>query len=105
MNTITVKDGTQIYTKIGDTGQAVVFHGWPLLADNWDTRHREDNQRNIGSGGLMGRLNAAKGFCVTRYESTTTVRQVVMSLRVAPRSQLRLKPSPHTTSPCPPVDL
>jgi pimeloyl-ACP methyl ester carboxylesterase len=33
MSTITAKDGTQIYYKDWDTGQAVVFsHGWPFSA-------------------------------------------------------------------------
>ena len=34
MNTITSKDGTQIYYKDWGTGPAVTFsHGWPLHAD------------------------------------------------------------------------
>ena len=41
VNTITTKDGTQIYFK--DWGprkaQPIVFHhGWPLSADDWDTQ-------------------------------------------------------------------
>jgi non-heme chloroperoxidase len=37
MNTITLKDGTQIYYKDWGRGQPVVFsHGWPLSADAWD---------------------------------------------------------------------
>src|SRR6202142_695783 len=37
MNTLTVKDGTQIYFKDWGTGQPIVFqHGWPLSADDWD---------------------------------------------------------------------
>jgi len=38
-NTITTKDGTQIYYKDWGTGQPIVFHhGWPLSADDWDTQ-------------------------------------------------------------------
>jgi len=37
MNTITTKDGTQIYFKDWGTGKPIVFsHGWPLSADAWD---------------------------------------------------------------------
>jgi non-heme chloroperoxidase len=38
-NTITLKDGTQIYYKDWGSGQPIVFHhGWPLSADDWDAQ-------------------------------------------------------------------
>src|SRR5512137_1589680 len=37
MNTISTKDGTQLYYKDWGSGQPIVFsHGWPLSADAWD---------------------------------------------------------------------
>jgi non-heme chloroperoxidase len=39
MDTITVKDGTQIYYKDWGKGQSLFFHhGWPLSADDWDSQ-------------------------------------------------------------------
>jgi non-heme chloroperoxidase len=38
MNTITTKDGVEIFYKDWGKGQPIVFsHGWPLSADDWDT--------------------------------------------------------------------
>src|SRR5712671_5935661 len=39
MNTISSKDGTQLFYKDWGKGQPVVFsHGWPLTADDWDAQ-------------------------------------------------------------------
>jgi non-heme chloroperoxidase len=39
MNTITTKDGVQIFYKDWGHGQPIVFHhGWPLSSDDWDTQ-------------------------------------------------------------------
>jgi len=39
MNSITTKDGTQIYYKDWGTGSPVVFsHGWPLNSDSWEAQ-------------------------------------------------------------------
>jgi len=39
MNTITTRDGTQIYYKDWGSGPPVVFsHGWPLSSDSWESQ-------------------------------------------------------------------
>ncbi|HTP51981.1 MAG TPA: alpha/beta hydrolase [Anaeromyxobacteraceae bacterium] len=39
MNTITTRDGTEIFYKDWSSGQPVVFcHGWPLTSDAWDSQ-------------------------------------------------------------------
>src|SRR5688572_11654614 len=39
MNTITTKDGAEIFYKDWGSGQPIVFHhGWPLSGDDWDTQ-------------------------------------------------------------------
>src|SRR5262249_10637389 len=39
MNTITTKDGAEIFYKDWGQGQPIVFHhGWPLSSDDWDTQ-------------------------------------------------------------------
>lgn len=65
MNTITTKDGTQIYYKDWGTGQPVVFsHGWPLLVLHGD----DDQIVPIGASALLSskiiknaRLKVIKG--------------------------------------------
>jgi pimeloyl-ACP methyl ester carboxylesterase len=38
MNTISTKDGVEIFYKDWGKGQPIVFsHGWPLSADDWDS--------------------------------------------------------------------
>ncbi len=39
MNTVTTRDGIEIYYKDWGKGRPIVFsHGWPLSADDWDTQ-------------------------------------------------------------------
>ncbi|WP_041535987.1 alpha/beta fold hydrolase [Parvibaculum lavamentivorans] len=39
MNTITTKDGIEIFYKDWGSGQPIVFHhGWPLSSDDWDAQ-------------------------------------------------------------------
>jgi non-heme chloroperoxidase len=39
MNTVTTKDGIQIFYKDWGQGQPIVFHhGWPLSSDDWDAQ-------------------------------------------------------------------
>jgi non-heme chloroperoxidase len=39
MNTVTTKDGVEIFFKDWGKGQPIVFsHGWPLSADDWDAQ-------------------------------------------------------------------
>jgi non-heme chloroperoxidase len=39
MNTITTKDGVEVFYKDWGKGQPIVFsHGWPLSADDWDAQ-------------------------------------------------------------------
>src|SRR5437667_12627946 len=39
LNTITTKDGVEIFYKDWGKGQPIVFsHGWPLSADDWDAQ-------------------------------------------------------------------
>ena len=39
MNTLTTREGVQIFYKDWGSGQPIVFHhGWPLSADDWDAQ-------------------------------------------------------------------
>ena len=51
MSTVTTQDGTSIFYKDWGPrhGQPIVFHhGWPLSADDWDTRCCSSWPRAIG---------------------------------------------------------
>ncbi len=55
MNTITTKDGIQIYFKDWGSGQPIVFsHGWPLSADDWDAQMLFSSSAAIASSRTTG---------------------------------------------------
>jgi pimeloyl-ACP methyl ester carboxylesterase len=63
MNTITTKDGRQIYYKDWGKGQPIVFsHGWPLSADAWDDQMFFLAEPHTASAGLSAR----RYFCFRR---------------------------------------
>jgi non-heme chloroperoxidase len=52
MNTIKMKDGTEMFYKDWGTGQPIVFHhGWPLTADDWDLDLRDAIHVGHSTGG------------------------------------------------------
>jgi non-heme chloroperoxidase len=52
MNTIKMKDGTEIFYKDWGAGQPIVFHhGWPLTADDWDLDLRDAIHVGHSTGG------------------------------------------------------
>ena len=59
MSTITTKDGVELFYKDWGKGQPIVFsHGWPLSADDWDTRCCSSSSTAIASSPMTGAVMA-----------------------------------------------
>jgi len=72
MNTVTTKDGVEIYYKDWGSGQPIVFsHGWPLSADDWDAQLLFSSLEAIGSSRMTGAAMAARRRPATAMTWTT----------------------------------
>ena len=97
MPRITTKGGVEIFYKDWGTGQPIVFsHGWPLSADDWDTRCCSFSVKAIASSPMI----AADMADLPRQGTATTWTTMPPISRPSPSTSTSRMPS---TSAIPPV--
>jgi non-heme chloroperoxidase len=111
-NTLTTKDGTEIYFKDWGAGQPPVFsHGWPLSADAWEDQMLYQRMQ----AGFKGVFDCIKAFSET--DQTDDLRKLTVptlfihgdddqivpigaaahsAVKIAPNARLKVYPgAPH----------